>query len=173
MKTVIRATLLVVFLCFAAKADTLSTWDFSFTSVGGQYTGSGSFQATGPGSGVFDFDTIVSLDGDLNGQAMTLEPGSLLNNATDSFLDSALLFSAGGDNFMIWDNDFGAPSGNDIQDLSNGMGAVSIDLTLVDPPTPTPEPPAIALLLVGLVALGALGALKRTRGKAASVRTLA
>lgn len=170
MKTVIRASLLVCFLCFAAKADTLSTWDFSFTSVGGQYSGSGSFQATSPGSGVFDFDTIVSLDGELNGQGMTLDPGSTLNAATGTFLDSALLFSAGGDNFMIWDNDFGPPAGNDIQNLSNGMGAVSIDLTLADPPVPTPEPPAIALLLVGLMTLGLVGRMRLRRVKAEPVR---
>lgn len=177
MKTSIfvRAFLVVLLAGFAAKADSLTTWDFSFQSLDtnmqpdGQYVASGSFQtmslADSVAAGVFLNNglELVSLDGQLNGQQMTLVPGFgtaidiawLGEGVYSPFLDHALNFTVDGLPYYIHDNDTeGPPSGNN---LAGPFGITSIALSLVD----TPEPDTFILLGIGLLWLAIKKAHKR------------
>lgn len=165
--TLLRAMLLVFMIGYAAKADSLLMWDFSFVSIGTVnadgsinpvtgYSGSGTFltEPTPVGDALYG-DELVSLDGQMNGQAMTLIPGlsNAIDPATDDFVPGALAFSINGVDYKIFDFDLAAPvAGNFL--VGNSLDLL-IDFTVADPtPVTTPEPSAFLLMGLGLACLG-------------------
>lgn len=177
MKHLLKALLCVLLLTFTAKADSLTTWDFSFYTVdaitflpNGVAAGSGSFQTLpldeSAAAGSLE---IVSLDGTMNGAPMDLISSPFnavdyaysLSSSYDPFLNHEFLFSVAGVDYTIYTSDLPPLTANILSGAGlplnsyGGMGQ-AIELSLVDLPVSTPEAPAIVLLLVGLAGVGIL-----------------
>jgi hypothetical protein len=153
------ALAILVLLSFSApmRADSVTDFTFSFTGPG--YSGSGSFVGT-PVGGVSSDDTISSLDGTMNGQAMDLVSGTVNTETLSAapFLYAGLLFSIGGQDYLIAGNDMDPYLGPTIIGRDGPLyGAeASIAMTVTDPAPPTvPEPGVLELCSIGLLAVAA------------------
>jgi hypothetical protein len=168
------AVLALLILAGQAKADSVTTWDFSFQTIDAK-----TFQPNGIASGSATFQTlptdespyqnsleIISTIGTMNGQPMTFVPS--IQNAIDSnaatdpdtaFLNYSFYFDVNGVQYYIYDNDE-PPVGGDYLVGSgfppnpyDGYGEL-IEDTLTDPVS-TPEPGMLALCSIGLLAVAA------------------
>ena len=155
MKTLLAVAILILCCSTVARADTISTWDFSGSADG--YTFSGSLTADyAPQSNAAPYDWISAIDGGtINGQAIA--PQSFTIPQGGQFCDdgvfsdcegSAFTFLAGGTTYRLWWNDSGGPnSGMDFD------GYVVSHWSFADP---VAEPSAALLLLVGLACVAGM-----------------
>jgi len=166
------------------KAD---TFDFTFSTANGAFSGSGVFNtyafATDPTTGqpiAYDGFYISSLDGEVNGVPMLLDPGTpgssmdyfgpippvpdvpLTLFTEYNFLNGSLDFTLGGQDFFIHDNDTGPAALEGLNLYGPGIDDL-ITMTV----TPAAEPSTLLSLLFGLVLVFGF-AIRRAAGRAAS-----
>ncbi len=169
----------------AVKAD---TFDFSFTSVTGDFSGSGSFD-TLPYATDYTGDPVAysgfyisSLDGEVNGILMLLAPGisrmdysgplqpipgvPLALYTEYNFLNGSFNFTLDGQAYFIHDNDMGP---DDLIGLNlYGPGLEDLIMMTV---IPTPEPATRLCLCFGLLLVAAFAFKGRGNRFLAALRT--
>jgi hypothetical protein len=172
MKTILRVLTFVLLLGFSAKADSLTTWDFSFFSVDkinfepdGVVSGSGSFQTLPQSESPYAQSLeIVSTEGEVNGQSIgfysapynAIEASAALDPST-AFLNYLFYFTIDGVLYDIEDVDQGPLIGDFLVAADTQVEADPyIEVTLVDPPADAPEASSFFLMLTGLTGLGLL-----------------
>lgn len=172
--------LLAVIACLpqATKAD---TFDFTFSTTDGSFSGSGTFQTYSYGTDAegqpvaYSGFYISSLTGDVNGIPMVLLPGTpgstmdyygplpptpgvpLTLYTEYNFLNGSLDFSLDGQDYDIHDQDMGPA---DLLGLN--LYGPGIDDLITMTVTPASEPSTLLPLLAGLILLAGLTLRKRS-----------
>jgi hypothetical protein len=188
LRTSFFGLLFLVFTClpFAAKAD---TFDFSFSTLSGDYSGSGVF-GTLPYATDYNGNPVAysgfyisSLDGEVNGIPMVLAPGTTPGSTMDyygplppipdvpltlfteyNFLNGALNFTLDGQGYFIHDIDCNCPHPG--LNLYEPTGTEQITMTVI----PAPEPATRLSLLLGLLLVAGLAFKDRGSRFLASLR---
>ncbi len=183
--------LLTAIACLPAitKAD---TFDFTFSSTNGSFSGSGSFDtyayATAPNGQPIAYSGfyISSLDGEVNGISMVLLPGSP-GSSMDyygpippvpgvpltlfdeyNFLNGSLDFSLDGQDYFIHDVDMWPSDDLGLNLFGPGFNDL-ITMTVTPAADPVPEPSTLLSLLLGLLVI--TGLLLKLRTARAYART--